>query len=308
MKRLSRAAFDRARSYIMSYGRPLDRARFLFHFEGGDPAEVLEALAHYQNADGGFGQGLEPDLRAPASSAIATSHGLAFLREIKAPASEAMVGAAVDYLMATFDHSAGVWPIVPPEVEEAPHAPWWDYAASAETFGHFLANPRPELVGHLQHYASLVPPDFLGALTRSVAGYLAEHDGPMGMHDLLSYSRLLATPELDPDLAGSMAYRLMPMAAQTVERDPALWTGYCLKPLDLAPDPDAPLAPAVDPAEVQANLDFEIGRQLEDGSWPLPWSWADMAPEAWARAERDWKGTRAVDNLLVFRTNNRLVP
>ena len=97
MKKMSADSFSAARTYIMSHGRPLDQARFNFHFAGGDLSALVEALAAFQNEDGGFGHGLEPDLRTPASSAIATSLGMSILREVDAAPELPLVNAAVRY-------------------------------------------------------------------------------------------------------------------------------------------------------------------------------------------------------------------
>lgn len=41
--------------------RPLDFARWQYHFENGGKEAVLRALSYYQNKDGGFGYALELD-------------------------------------------------------------------------------------------------------------------------------------------------------------------------------------------------------------------------------------------------------
>jgi len=69
MKRLSREAFDRARQFLKTQARPLDRAMFEYRFEGASAESVIAELARFQNDDGGFGRALEPDLRTPDSSA-----------------------------------------------------------------------------------------------------------------------------------------------------------------------------------------------------------------------------------------------
>ena len=84
MKRLTRAAFQSAKNFIMDQGRTLDQRRFEFHFEAGSADAVLAELASYQNEDGGFGNSLEPDIRTSTSSAIATTVGFQVLREIRA--------------------------------------------------------------------------------------------------------------------------------------------------------------------------------------------------------------------------------
>ena len=85
MKTLDRSAWQEAKTYLFGNGRELDQMRFEFHFGPGNPEQVLAALMPYQNADGGFGHGLEPDLRTAASSAIATTQAFDIFRAIGRP-------------------------------------------------------------------------------------------------------------------------------------------------------------------------------------------------------------------------------
>ena len=57
--------------------------------------------------------------------------------------------AAVAYLERTFDESTGTWPIVPPDTESYPHAPWWSQDGLSDRFNHFKLNPMAEIVAHL---------------------------------------------------------------------------------------------------------------------------------------------------------------
>ena len=109
MKRLTPAAFQSAKNFIMDQGRTLDQKRFEFHFEAGSVNAILAALASYQNDDGGFGNSLEPDIRTSASSAIATTVGFQVLREIRAPVDHALVRKGIEYFVATYDESQQVW-------------------------------------------------------------------------------------------------------------------------------------------------------------------------------------------------------
>ncbi len=61
------ANLSAASSFMASHARTLDRRRFELLVEGGAPAPVLAAVDAYRNSDGGYGWGLEPDLRAPES-------------------------------------------------------------------------------------------------------------------------------------------------------------------------------------------------------------------------------------------------
>ena len=219
----------------MDQGRALDQRRFEFHFEAGSANAVLAALASYQNDDGGFGNSLEPDIRTPASSAIATTVGFQLLREIRAPAGHALVRRGIEYFVTTYDESRQVWPIIPPEVEKAPHAPWWNYESSAETFGQFIVNPRAEIVGYLHEFSDGVPTKLLKPLATSRSGsiwipYLTKWRCTTSSVSQGSRRRRLYR-------IGTRYGKLARLAAPRVARNAAQLTGYVLKPLWLVSSP-----------------------------------------------------------------------
>lgn len=56
--------FEKARKYIYRQARPLDLARWQYHFENGTKENVLVALSIYQNNDGGhIAYGIRPSER-----------------------------------------------------------------------------------------------------------------------------------------------------------------------------------------------------------------------------------------------------
>jgi hypothetical protein len=65
VKRLSRQSLDIACRHIMGLGRPLEKALCMERFSGGDRHDILNELVKFQNGDGGFGNGMEPDFRLP---------------------------------------------------------------------------------------------------------------------------------------------------------------------------------------------------------------------------------------------------
>ena len=303
MKKLTQAAFQNAKNFIMDQGRTLDQRRFEFHFEAGSADAVLAALAPYQNDDGGFGNSLEPDIRISTSSAIATTVGFQALREIGVHAEHALVRKGIEYFVATFDESRQVWPIIPPEVKEAPHAPWWNYENSAETFGQFLVNPRAEIVGYLREFSDEVPTQFLKQLTTVVLEHLDSLPDQIEMHDLLCFARLAET-EVLPN-RNKVWEKLAQAAAPRVARNTEQLTGYVLKPLWLVSSPESPLA-AEFKEEVEMNLDFEIEHQGEDGSWSPNFSWGDQYPETWQIAKKEWQSRFTVDTLKTLRDFGRI--
>ena len=305
MKNLSQAAFRRAKTFIMEQGRDLDRALLAFHFEDGTADDVLTALAVYQNDDGGFGHGLEPDLRTLASSVIATTVAFQNFRSLGVPADHPMVRRGIAYLLATYDESRQVWPIIPPEVEDAPHAPWWYYAESEASFGGFLINPRVEIVGYLHDYSAEVPPDLLQTLTAAVFEHLDSLPDEIEMHDIICFVSLAETAALPGSYKDRIWAKLAKAAEHGVAREPEELTGYVLKPLYLASSPDSRLAAGL-ADEVAMNLDFEIEQQGEDGAWSPNFSWGDQHPEAWKIAKREWQARMTLKNLRVLRDFGRI--
>ena len=91
MKLLTSDSFDKARTFVMGQGRELERRLLSYYFDDGTPTAVLDELAGYQNQDGGFGNGLEPDLQLPDSSVITTTIALRILREVKATSNDEIV-------------------------------------------------------------------------------------------------------------------------------------------------------------------------------------------------------------------------
>ncbi len=305
MKKLSRAAFERGLSFVGAQGRALDRALLAYYFEDGSAEGVFAALASYQNDDGGFGHGLEPDLRTPASSVIATTVAFQHFRSLGAPAVHPVVRKAIAYLRNAYDASRQVWPIIPPEVENAPHAPWWDYAGSEAGFGGFLVNPRVEIVGYLHDYSAAVPAELLETLTAAVFEHLDSLPDEMEMHDLICFVSLAETAAL-PQSDRDRIWQKVARAAETgMAREPAQLTGYVLRPLYVVSTPESPLADRF-AEEVSMNLDFEIEQQGPDGAWMPSFSWGDQHPEAWQVAKQEWQARITLKNLRILRDFGRI--
>jgi len=65
---LTAADFQSIRRWMYRNARPLDLARWQYHFENGGKDSVLKGLSVFQNEDGGFGHALEADSWNPNSS------------------------------------------------------------------------------------------------------------------------------------------------------------------------------------------------------------------------------------------------
>jgi hypothetical protein len=306
--KLSQASYEAARTFLATRSRGLERCLYRFHFEPteGARSDVIRELGRFQNPDGGFGRALEPDVRMAGSSVVATKFALQVLVDIGAPAGARPVKDAIAYLQRTYDDRIGSWPLVPEAVMSAPHAPWWDHGGLERDFGGFQANPKAGILRCLLEYGELVPRDFVDALTCSL---LAHFDGlpvDMLLFDAISCLQLLQSDHLEDDVRQRLLAKLEVTAREIAERDPKNWPAFCVKPLWLAPAPQAPLA-AVLADDVQRNLDYEIESMAPDGSWSPTWSWGTYYPEEWARAKQEWKGILTLATLRSLRDYGRIV-
>lgn len=307
MKQLSREAQARAKAFIERHARPLEQRIYAYEFEQKPKEAIFEALATFQNPDGGFGNALEPDLRLPDSSVLATTVGLQVLREFDAPADHPLVRGAMRYLLQTYNPVAEVWPITPPHTDDAPHAPWWTYGEDVvKMWDGYLVNPRVEIVGYLVDYA---PPELpawvLNRLVDAVVAYPDEHPEKFGMFDLLCYDRLIKTRALPEDTRAALIAKLAPLVDQLVVKDPAEWEKYNLMPLELVNTPDSPFAAMLGDVVVH-NLDFEIDHQHADGSWKPKWTWGSLYPDVWEQAKQEWSGVITLRSLKALRNFGRL--
>lgn len=307
MKKLSCEAQARAKAFIKRHARPLEQGIYAYEFGQGPKEAIFEALAAFQNPGGGFGNALEPDLRLPDSSVLATTVGLQVLREFDAPADHPLVRGAMRYLLHTFDPAAMAWPITPPHTDDAPHAPWWTYGEDvAASWNSFLVNPRVEIIGYLYDYAPPGLPAWVRKqLTAAAVAYLDEYPDKVQMFDLLCYNRLINTRALPEDTRATLIAKLTPLVDKLVIKDSAEWEKYNLMPLELVDTPDSPFAGVLADALTQ-NLDFEIERQHADGSWKPKWTWGDSYPDEWEQAKQEWSGMITLRTLKTLRNFGRL--
>jgi len=309
MRRLSRSAFDGASRFLKTQARPLERALFEHHFEGAPAKAVIAELARFQNEDGGFGHALEPDLRTPSSSALATGIGLRILREVRCAADSPMVQRAVRYVLGTFDDEAKVWRVVPNDTHDYPHAPWWhdERGSLTRTFDGFVIIPRAELVGSLHHYSGLVSADWLEDLTEQTVSAVEtiEPLGTGGGSDLVYALRLAETVEVPQHFRDRLLARIRTVVPNVVARDPREWASYSILPLKVASSPRSIVADLISDA-LQAHLDYQIEHQSPEGTWDPVWTWAGAYPEAWTEAEREWRGRLTLDTLTALRAFGRM--
>lgn len=284
--------FAAARAFLLDHARPLERAVFFYRYEDGPAADVIDALATFQNEDGGFGHGLEPDSTTPTSGVLCTNLALEYLSGVKAPGHA--VKAAIDFLVDTFDPNIDSWRIMPGDTAEYPHAPWWE---SQDPADRYPINPRFETLSHLLAHRDLAGEFPIDALVSAAIAELPAADEVLGQHDLLCCLRLAESPHLDTAHRKHLMTRLLGWVPRTVETDSSKWADYCLKPLDVVTSAESPFYTGLK-SVIPRAIEYELTRQSANGAWEPHWQWyGDRFPEDWATAKVHWSGILTLKSL-----------
>ena len=80
--KLSKENYLKARDFILTNARMIERRLFEFYFAKGDNKGVFYAVYAYRNSDGGFGHGMEPDTASPESQPLFSIMALETLDEV----------------------------------------------------------------------------------------------------------------------------------------------------------------------------------------------------------------------------------
>src|SRR5215210_6690839 len=114
---------DAATRFMTQHARLLDRRRFDLISGTGDAISMLEALDGYRNPDGGYGWGIEPDLRSPESQPAGALHAFEVFAEA-GPTTSPFAAELCDWLEYATLADGGL-PFARPVTDPAGCAPFW---------------------------------------------------------------------------------------------------------------------------------------------------------------------------------------
>lgn len=291
---------DSAQDFVWRTARLLERLRFEHLFRGSPAEPVLAALAAYRNADGGFGNALEPDFRGPVSQPTTSDFALRVLDELGRPEPE-LVRPLFDWL-ATVSTSDGALPTVLRNGAGYPRAPWWN--PDPEQRPNLL--PTAGLAGFLHRHGIEHPwrepaTEWTWTALEAVPGRLAAGEWLLQVsyeaRAGLSFLDAMPDRERAHEVAGRLGPALLDAGAVLTapgdEREG-------MTPLDAAPTPDSVARDWFDDATIDAHLDAMLEARRDDGGWTVPW-------DTWTPAvEPEWRGIVTVERLRVLRAYGRV--
>jgi hypothetical protein len=284
------ASLERAADFIWRNARLLERALFARLFLDGPADAVLAALRAYRNPDGGFGNALEPDVRAPISTPLACEVALLILREA-AIVDRSLARELCDYLASVAEASGRV-PIVTREITDFPRSPHWQ----EPLFTGDSLNPSAGIAGLLLYQRIEHP-----WLTRAVEWCWRRIERPLeDAHEVATALRFL---QHAPDRARAEATALRVAR----EADRAKWflkqadlSSYGVTPLTLCPRPDSIARAAFSQDLIDAHLDALAAIEQSDGGWPIRWDTAGPG------ATMEWRGYVTLEALTRLRAWGRI--
>lgn len=308
--KLSSLQYEMIRRWIYQNARPIDLARWKYHFEDGSRKEVINSLAMYQNNDGGFGHALEADCWNGYSSPIQTSTAIEILYQIGVTDKKnPMVRGILDYLESAERLNDGTWPALIPSNNDFPHAPWWTYDKKALT--KWAYNPTAHLAGFILFFAEKQSEIYkIGEqIAKQAVSYYMQEGTTTTMHELPCFIRLLDYCKEGGinhlfDLE-ALEQKIGNFMENIIVKDDHRWEGnYVARPSDFINSPSSPFYHAY-AEEIEKEITFIINTLGKDGSWQITWAWQHYDKE-FTIAENWWKASIIIKNLRLLNNFNRL--
>ncbi|HEY6775515.1 MAG TPA: hypothetical protein VI122_03305 [Thermoleophilaceae bacterium] len=287
-----------ATDFMATHARVLDRRRFELLNGQTDPSGALAALDGYRNPDGGYGWGLEADLRTPESQPGAAFHAFEVFEDI-APATARQAAALCDWLDSVTLPDGGL-PMALPVGMTAGSGPWWQAADASES--------------SLQ----------ITAVTAAAAQRVAGHDPAVAAHPWLERATRYCLNAIEAIEQEPFAYVLafsvhfLDAVYDSRRGAPALLRRLgtyapadgrirvrggtedeVLRPLDVAPYPDRPARDLFAAEVISADLDRLAALQQDDGGWIV--DYLKISPAG----SLDWRGHVTVRAIDILRRNGR---
>jgi len=291
-----------AAAFLAGHGRVLDRRRFDLLTGSGQPDAVVAAVDGYRNADGGYGWGLEPDLRSGTSQPGGALHALEAFADL-APATTPRAVQVCDWLASVTLPDGGL-PFALPVPDPAACAPFWVQADPTTSSLQITA----VVAATAFRVAAADPAVGEHPWLQRATAYCLEAISALG-DDVHAMELAFAVQFLDAaGRAGAVAGQARELLGRLAPLIPAHGLLHVaggaedefMRPLDFAPLPGGPARELFAPAVVEAELDRLAAGQQDDGGWTVDFDSYSPA------ATLEWRGHRTVDALVLLGADGRL--
>jgi hypothetical protein len=288
-----------AADFLAGSARLLDRRRFDVLFRAGDVGPLLGAVEGYRNPDGGYGWGLEPDLRSRTSQPGGALHAF----EAFADAAPVTTPRAVELCqwLAGVTLPDGGLPFALPVPDPAACAPFWATADSSRSSLQITAIVAIAAYRVAAFDPAVAEHPWLDRATEFCLTTLDALDtAPHAMELAFAVQWLDAAASRTPAAAELFdRIRSWVPAEGLLHVDGGAEDEY-MRPLDFAPMPGGPARALLADGVAAAELERLAAAQQADGGWRVDFD--SYSPTA----TLEWRGHRTVQALLILRDNGVL--
>jgi hypothetical protein len=255
-------------SFMATHGRILDRRRLQLLRGESDADAVLAALDGYRNSDGGYGWGLEPDLRSAESQPTAGMHAFEVLGEV-APATTSHAVKLCDWLDRHSRPDGGL-PFALAVEDPTGCAPFW--AQADPTTSSLMMTAQVAARAHVvaRHDRAVADHPWLATATQWCLDAIRTVDTAPHAYELLFALQFLdAAADVVPEAGALLDHlgRYIPADGSLPVEGGA--ENETLHPLDVAPDSGRPVRSLFAAGVIAADLERLEGRQQSDGGWAV---------------------------------------
>ncbi len=294
---LSKQNFKKARDFILTNARMIERRLFHYYFENQDPKGIYHAIYAYRNSDGGFGHGMEPDNASPESQPLFTIMAMETLDEVGLLNKEQIESDFLPYFESIITQKGGIpWMFKPTS-----HYPCEPHFTSVKEWA-ALSTTAP-LLGMLEKYnikrawmekaESFVWSEFKRILEKHAFCYLCV---PRWLF-FLKHSKNKKKAE---EIITRLKHSIIENNVLFKDTSDDGW-GLYEKPhsLNYAPRPNSLLSDLFTQDQINSDLTTLIQKQKEDGRWD---TWYGISEGT----KLEWAGIQTVWALKVLKDYGRL--
>jgi len=285
-KKLTKENFNKARDFILTNARMIERRLYHYHFGNGSSEGVFHAVYAYRNADGGFGHGMEPDTASPESQPLFSIMALETLDEVGYLNAALILKDFMPYFESVTTERGGIpWMLRP--TSEYPCA---DHFETVKEWA-ALSTTAP-LLGILEKYKINIP-----WMEKAEQFVWQEIERIKEKHVFCNLCVPRRLQFLQHTQSTSKAQKAISDLKRWILADGVLcldksddgW-GLYEKPHSLcyAPSPDSILKPIFTEEMINEDLNELINRQKDDGRWDTWYGLSEGMKLEWAGIQTLW--------------------
>jgi hypothetical protein len=274
----------------------------LKHICGGNYEEkIIEELLTFQNNDGGFGQGLEPDFVMPYSSPIATALAFEYIDVLDKKNAKELIRNAINYLQKTYNPEIMGWHLKESRINFYPHAIWWHWNEK-DSNQNYNINPTLRILGVLYKYREFVDILDLKDILDYAVDYVIKENSIENEHDI--YSIIYFYNTLDSSYKKALKEKVKSLIKYKIDTKEKAWKNYVPMPINFI-DTKKSLCYKEFEKEVEKNLDFIITSANLEGFWQINWNWGQY-PKHFKIAKMNWSGYMAIRYINLLKNFDRI--